>query len=560
MFSLKLLPLLVLFGFVQKAVVLPAAPSASATPSAFRISGRVIDAVTGQPLASAVVAIDSSNPSNSPNSPDSTRVEATAADGSFVFADLLPGKYVLSARHRGYIAQTYQQHESFTTAIAVGPGFESENLIFGLRPSASISGEIADESDDPIRHADVMLFHQTFVGGKRRTILIQRTATDDEGRYHFGHLIPGTYFVGVAAQPWYAQHNVRHQVKQENQGGVFGHLQPLTEQNQILDVVYPVSFFVNASDLAGAAAITLRSGDTEIADFRMRPVPALHLLVKTSAADPGQGEQVQVMQPLAEDSSVPIPVGFTQVAPGLVEVTGVPPGSIHLGVNTPHGNEWTRRSQSVQVSGDAEIDATQNGSAVVVSGILKMEDASPLPQPTRVMLRSFANGQAFNTTVSSTGEFSFKNNPVETGDYELIIIEPQALFIRKLTSSGAKTSGRSLEIATAQDVNVTITAVRGTAKVTGIALKKDKPAPGAMIVLAPLDLKSNPVLFRRDQADSDGTFELNLVVPGRYTLMAIEDGWDLEWADPDVLQKYIAGGESVQIAPNGKIEVKVKVK
>ena len=560
MFPLKLLPLLVLFGFVQQAAVPPAPSTASATPSTFRISGRVIDAVSGQPLASAVVSIDSSNPPNSPNSPDSTRVEVTAADGSFVFADVLPGKYVLSARHRGYIAQTYQQHESFTTAIAVGPGFESENLIFGLRPSASISGEIADESNDPIRHADVMLFHQTFAGGKRRTLLIQQTLTDDEGHYHFGHLIRGTYFVGVSAQPWYAQHNVRHQVKQENQGGVFGGLQPVAEQNQILDVVYPVSFFVNASDLAGAAAITLRSGDTEIADFRMRPVPALHLLVKTSAADPGQGEQVQVMQPLAEDSSVPIPVGFTQVAPGLVEVTGVPPGSIHLGVNTPHGNEWTRRSQSVQVSSDAEIDATQNGSSVVVSGILKMEDASPLPQPARVMLRSFANGQAFNTTVSATGEFSFKNNPVETGEYELIIIEPQALFIRKLTSSGAKTSGRSFEIATAQDVNVTITAVRGTAKITGIALKNDKPAPGAMIVLAPLDLKSNPALFRRDQADSDGTFELNLVVPGRYTLMAIEDGWDLEWADPDVLQKYIASGESVQIAPNGKVEVKVKVK
>jgi protocatechuate 3,4-dioxygenase beta subunit len=560
MFSLKLLPLLVLFGVVQQAAVPPAAPPTSATPSTFRISGRVIDAVSGQPLASAVVAIDASNPPNSPNSPDSTEVEVTAADGSFVFADLLPGKYVLSARHRGYIAQTYQQHESFTTAIAVGPGFESGNLIFGLRPSASISGEIIDESNDPIRHADVMLFHQTFAGGKRRTLLIQRTATDDEGHYHFGHLIRGTYFVGVSAQPWYAQHNVRHQVKQENQNGVIGGLQPVAEQNQILDVVYPVSFFVNASDLAGAAAITLRSGDTEIADFRMRPVPALHLLVKTSPADPGQGEQVQVMQPLAEDSSVPIPVGFTQVAPGLVEVTGVPPGSIHLGVNTHHGNEWTRRSQSVQVSSDAEIDATQNGSSVLVSGVLKMEDASPLPQPARVMLRSFANGPAFNTTVSATGEFSFKNNPVETGEYELIIIEPQALFIRKLTSSGAKTSGRSLEIATAQDVNVTITAVRGSAKITGIALKNDKPAPGAMIVLAPLDLKSNPALFRRDQADSDGTFALNLVVPGRYTLMAIEDGWDLEWADPDVLQKYIASGESVQIAANGKTEVKVKVK
>jgi hypothetical protein len=41
--------------------------------------------------------------------------------------------------------------------------------------------------------------------------------------------------------------------------------------------------------------------------------------------------------------------------------------------------------------------------------------------------------------------------------------------------------------------------------------------------------------------------------------MAIEDGWDLEWGDPNVLQKYIAGGESVQIAPNQESEISVKV-
>jgi hypothetical protein len=140
-----------------------------------------------------------------------------------------------------------------------------------------------------------------------------------------------------------------------------------------------------------------------------------------------------------------------------------------------------------------------------------------------------------------------------------MIIEPQGLFIRNLSSANAKTSGRSFEIAAAQDVSITINASKGNGRVTGVALKKDKPAPGVMIVLAPLDLKSNPALFRRDQADSDGSFALNFVVPGRYTLMAIEDGWDLEWGDPTVLQKYIAGGESVQIAPNQKAEVSVKV-
>jgi hypothetical protein len=242
-----------------------------------------------------------------------------------------------------------------------------------------------------------------------------------------------------------------------------------------------------------------------------------------------------------------------------MEVTGVPQGRFNLNLNTQHGNAMTHRSQSAQLENGAEVDVTRSASSVVVSGMLRVEDGSSPPQPARVRLQNSATGEAFDTTVSATGEFSFKDNPVEPGSFEIMIIEPQALFIRSLTAANAKTSGRSFEIATAQDVSVTINASKGSGRITGVALKKDKPTPGVMMVLAPLDLKSNPALFRRDQTDSDGTFELNFVVPGRYTLLAIEDGWDLEWADPGVLQKYIAGGESVKIAPNQKMEVQVKV-
>jgi len=41
--------------------------------------------------------------------------------------------------------------------------------------------------------------------------------------------------------------------------------------------------------------------------------------------------------------------------------------------------------------------------------------------------------------------------------------------------------------------------------------------------------------------------------------MAIEGGWDLEWNDPDVLKKYLAGGENVEIAPHQEADIKVKV-
>ncbi len=566
MFVLKLLPAICLLGFFQRTTA-PPIPSASsakpqvAEPSYFRISGRVIDADSGQPLARAFVEINLSNSLGPPNAQDSARVEVTGTDGTFVFTDVLPGKYVLSARRRGYIEQTFQQHETFTTAIVVGPGLDSENLIFGLPPAASISGNVTDEEGDPVRHAGVMLFRQAFAGGKRRTFLMRRASTDDEGHYHFGHLAPGSYFVGISAQPWYAQHNIRRRIKTENQQNGEGGLQPLEEQNQDLDVVYPVTFFANAGDLASAAPMIIHSGDSEIADFRLRPVPALHMLVKTSAEDPGNGTTVQMTQTVAENSSVPIHVGFARVERGLVEVTGLPPGRLNLVINTSalQGGEWTRRAQSVQLSGDTEVDATESAPSIVVSGILKMDDDSNVPQPARVLLRNSTTGVAFDTAVSPAGEFSFKNSAVAMGDYELMIVEPQALFNKGMSSQNAKTSGRTLQITTPRDVSVTVTASRGTGRITGFALKNRKPASGAMIVLAPQDLHSNPALFRRDQADSDGSFTLNAVVPGRYTVVAIENGWDLEWADPEVLWKYLAGGESMQIAPNGKTEVKVKV-
>jgi hypothetical protein len=318
-------------------------------------------------------------------------------------------------------------------------------------------------------------------------------------------------------------------------------------------------FFPDSNELAGAAPFALHAGDTAIADFRLRPVPALHVLVKTPVTDPNQGTNIQVTQSLAEGREIYIPASVNQVAPGLMEISGVPPGRLSLVLMTPNGNVTTRRTQSVQVSNDAEIDATQSAPSVVVSGILKMDDASPVPQPARVLLRNFATGQAFTADVSAAGEFSFKNNPSEIGNYELMIIEPRALFIRSLSSAGVKTTGRSFQITGPQDVSITINASRGTGRITGTALKNDKPASGVMIVLVPLDLRSDPALFRRDQSDSDGTFSLNVVVPGRHTLIAIDGGWDLEWANPEVLKKYLAGGESVEIAPRQKADFKVNV-
>jgi hypothetical protein len=80
-----------------------------------------------------------------------------------------------------------------------------------------------------------------------------------------------------------------------------------------------------------------------------------------------------------------------------------------------------------------------------------------------------------------------------------------------------------------------------------------------MIVLVPADPAHNQVFFRRDQTDTAGSFTLPDVVPGAYTLLALEHSWELAWMDPEAVKNYMVRGIAVQVQPNGKYEVKVDV-
>jgi hypothetical protein len=54
-------------------------------------------------------------------------------------------------------------------------------------------------------------------------------------------------------------------------------------------------------------------------------------------------------------------------------------------------------------------------------------------------------------------------------------------------------------------------------------------------------------MFRRDQSDSDGSFVLRDVIPGTYTLIAVEDAWDFPWHQPDALHRYLEYGQNLTV-------------
>lgn len=74
-----------------------------------------------------------------------------------------------------------------------------------------------------------------------------------------------------------------------------------------------------------------------------------------------------------------------------------------------------------------------------------------------------------------------------------------------------------------------------------------------MVVLIPKEPDGTADLFHRDQSDLDGTFALRGVIPGSYTVVAIENGWDLDWSQPAVIAAYAKNGHTIEVpSPNGK--------
>jgi hypothetical protein len=119
--------------------------------------------------------------------------------------------------------------------------------------------------------------------------------------------------------------------------------------------------------------------------------------------------------------------------------------------------------------------------------------------------------------------------------------------------------GHEIDIDRGASVQLKIILSHGVGRIDGTAFRDGKPLAGVMIVLVPQDIEHNSALVRRDQSDSDGTFTLYYVLAGTYTIVAIQNGWDLQWLNPAVLQPYLKGGEVVSVAPRGRYNIKVNV-
>jgi hypothetical protein len=108
-------------------------------------------------------------------------------------------------------------------------------------------------------------------------------------------------------------------------------------------------------------------------------------------------------------------------------------------------------------------------------------------------------------------------------------------FLQGSVSDRSRVSGNIVKIDGSCPGNVNVTMAFDGGAVTGVALRDDKPFAGGYDSAGATGCGSSSaeqILFKQEQSNSDGSFGIGAIAPGKYLLMAIEKGWDVEWTNP----------------------------
>jgi protocatechuate 3,4-dioxygenase beta subunit len=497
-------------------------------PGPYRIAGTVVNAKAGNPLARCRVTMtDSKNR-------QSVQSAITGDDGRFEF-HVPAGKYSLGGAKRGFTNALYGQHEQFSIAIVTGADLDTETLVLRLAPNAVLTGKVLDEFGDPVRSAQIRVYREDRSQGVSRINLFRGASTDDQGRYEVTQLDEGTYFVSAKAQPWYAVH------PNSNAGGAASQS---SQVDSSLDVAYPITYYGDAAEAEDAAPIPVRGGDRLEADIHLNPLPSLHLFVHVPEDSITHGTVLPTLQkPSFDGLEETESTNIQSIAPGVFELTGVAAG--RYTVRMPDAGGHSRESSDVDLNGGGELDISSGNLTSKIKATVKIEGAADLPSSLHIELRN-RKGRANAMAVDAKGEANFSD--VVPGKYDVLAGSPaQRYSVLRIASETGTVSGHALDVPPGASLTLSLSLVGGSVTVEGFAKRNGKAVSGAMVVLVPKNAEADRDRFRRDESDLDGSFSLRDVIPGSYTVVAIENSWDLDWAEPGVLAGYLKHGQPIEV-------------
>jgi len=203
-----------------------------------------------------------------------------------------------------------------------------------------------------------------------------------------------------------------------------------------------------------------------------------------------------------------------------------------------------------------EVDASRSEPVGSLNIMLKLPGDAPLPTETFILLRSPRTDSERETLVQARSAYGQVDSTgkvllpaVPPGRYSLLVgaRDSGPLTVTRIVSQGQETPGHSVTVTASASQEIVAYLAPGLVTVQGFVKHAGKPVPGAMVVLFPNDSIDHPEFVRRDQSDFDGSFVLGGVLPGNYSLLALEDAWDMPWGEPAALTPFLPKGQSLTI-------------
>ena len=490
------------------------------------------------------------------------------ATGRFALELSRAGSYRLSSSSRGFKTQNYDDHEGFYSAIVLTEAAPAFSATIRLVPDSRLEGVVFDEVGDPVASARIVaeLVPKIQPGGatqagEDRPQPIGFATSDDRGHYEMNGLNGGDYRLHVLALPWYAIESRGYRPPLRP-----GQPPPPPPPEPSMDVVYTSTWFPAAVDERSAQILSLTAGEQRQADFHLTAIPAVHLQVpRLDTPQISPGDSRQRAQRSATIVSLTAGPGFgvtqTMGGDGSWDFGGLAPGRYEVHVPGTGGGQGEVVKLVEVVAGSAPVISLE-GAVTPVKTLLAFDGMFEESGPT-VEFVNIETGQRVTSFRQQRGRpRRMQDEPPDGSDSpdagpRSVMLTPHRYnvfvnggdtYLAGITATGARVQGRTVEIDGSSPA-LTLHLGSGLAVLSGTAMLATAPSAGAMVLLIPATLGDPGGLagVTRDQTNTDGSFVLRDVVPGRYILVVIEHGWSVDWRNMSTLARYLTEGTPVEL-------------
>lgn len=519
--------------FVVSLAGIATAQTSAKSGDTFMVSGTVVNSVTGEPIGRALVRINGFP----------QRTSFSDAEGHFEIDGLAAGRVNITVQKPGYVNE---QDAPARSPTWVDIGSNTGAVVLKLVPQGAIYGRTTDGSGQPIEHVPVRLTERNLREGRKHWEQRGMTETDEDGRFRFPNLLPGTYYLATGPS------NVGTQLLAADEKPKTG---------------FPPIYYPGVPDLSSASPIQLNAGQQAEADFSLTAVPVYQLSGIVSGYLPEQGVGVQVFNQSGDEVS--LSTSFNMES-GIVHIDNVPAGSYIVKATARTATQVLQAETRVNVTSNSESLRLALGPAISIPIVVRMESRStsnlsaaggnPNQDRPPVSVRLISN-----ETTSAEWDSSFVQHApgrdnmvlqsVDSGTYSVDVIPQAPWYVQSATYGQTNVLYDDLSVTTGgPSYPMEIVLRDDAASVSGSVKTSDGSASQATIIVAPQPVsRITPKMAPAFSA----SFNLSGLAPGEYLVFAFDHVEGMEYSNPDVLQGYASQATHVTLSANQNAQVVV---